>query len=244
MSPIAKISRVLVGVDLDEASASALKMAGVLASSWDADITVFHSSTPEAPAYFTADQIETLEAEREQSRAGTANQVRVFAGEHVRRAVHVVVEECPPEDALVRLAADFDLIVVGTHRRQGAQRWWLGSVAEAVARRSSRPVLVVPAGAGVPDARRAVTILAAGGDGGAGDAWVDVLSSTFAGTVVRTPDICRCSPDRLQHTDLIVLSMPADSGTHFGAIVQVLKECAHPVLFVPSTDGIVERSLS
>ena len=82
MSPVAKISRVLVGVDLDEASASALKIAGVLASTWDADITVFHSSTPEAPAYFTANQIETLEAEREQSRAGTADQLRVFAEQH------------------------------------------------------------------------------------------------------------------------------------------------------------------
>ena len=112
MSPVAKISRVLVGVDLDEASASALKIAGVLASTWDADITVFHSSTPEAPAYFTANQIETLEAEREQSRAGTADQLRVFAEQHGGRAVYVVVEEGPPEDALVRMAADFDLIVV------------------------------------------------------------------------------------------------------------------------------------
>ena len=68
MSPVEKVSRVLVGVDFDDASASALKMAGVLASTWDADITVFHSSTPEAPAYFTSDQIEALEAEREQSR--------------------------------------------------------------------------------------------------------------------------------------------------------------------------------
>jgi len=244
MSPIAKISRVLVGVDLDEASASALKMAGVLASSWDADITVFHSSTPEAPAYFTADQIETLEAEREQSRAGTANQVRVFAGEHVRRAVHVVVEEGPPEDALLRMAAGFDLIVVGTHRRHGARRWWLGSVAEAVVRRSPRPVLVVPAGAGVPQARRPVTILAAGGDVDAGDAWVDVLSGRFTGTVVRSPDIDQCAPDRLEHADLIVLSMPADSGSHFGAMVHVLKECVHPVLFVPSADETVERSTS
>ena len=49
---------------------------------------------------------------------------------------------------------------------------------------------------------------------------------------------------RLQDTDPIVLSMRADSDTHFGAIVRVLKECASPVLFVPSTDGIVERSLS
>ena len=74
----------LVGVDFDDASASALKMAGVLASTWDADITVFHASTPDAPAYFTADQIEMLEAEREQSRAGTAAQVRAFAEEQVQ----------------------------------------------------------------------------------------------------------------------------------------------------------------
>ena len=71
-------------------------------------------STPKAPAYFTADQIETLEAEREQSRVGTADQLRVFAEQQVRRTVHVVVEEGLPEDALVRMAADFDLIVVGT----------------------------------------------------------------------------------------------------------------------------------
>ena len=30
----------------------------------------------------------------------------------------------------------------------------------------------------------------------------------------------------------------------FGAIVQVLKACVHPVLFVPSVDGIFERSSS
>jgi hypothetical protein len=207
-------------------------------------MTVFHASTPDAPAYFTAAQIETLEAEREQTRAGTAAQVRVFVEEHVQRAVHVVVEEGPPGDALVRMAAGFDLIVVGTHRRHGARRWWLGSVAEAVVRRSSRPVLVVPAGAAVPEARRATTILAAGGDVGEGDAWVDVLRSTFAGTVVRSPEISHCAPDLLENTDLIVLSMPVDNDTHFGAIVQVLKECVLPVLFVPPSDGIVERSTS
>jgi nucleotide-binding universal stress UspA family protein len=244
MSPVANISRVLVGVDFDEASASALKLAGALASAWDADITIFHSSAPEAPAYFTADQIEALEAEREQSRAGTADQLRLFAEQHLRRDVHVVLEEGPPENGLMRMAADFDLIVVGTHRRHGARRWWLGSVAEAVVRRSPRPVLVVPAGAAVLDARRPFTILAAGGDAATADAWVDVLRRTFAANVVRSPDIAQCAPDRVQSTDLIVLSVPADRDTHFGAVVQVLKECVHPVLFVPSTDGIVERSLS
>jgi hypothetical protein len=96
---------------------------------------------------------------------------------------------------------------------------------------------VVPAGAGGPDTRRPITILAAGSGVGAGDMWADVLGRTFAGSVVRSSDIYHCAPDRLQNADLIILSMPADSNTHFGALVQVLKECVHPVLFVPSTDG-------
>jgi hypothetical protein len=107
-------------------------------------------------------------------------------------------------------------------------------------------VLVVPAVAVVPDTRRAPTILAAGGDGTAADAWVDVLRTTLGGQVVRQADIHQCAPDRVQNADVIVLSMPADVGAHarFGAIVQVLKECVHPVLFVPSADGIFERSSS
>ena len=246
MSPVAKISRVLVAVAFDDASASALKMAGVLASAWGARLTVFHSAMQEVPAYFTAAQLETLEAEREQSRQATVDQLRQFAERHVTPAVYVVVEEGPPEDAIRRLAASFDLVVVGTHRRHGARRWWLGSVAEAVVRHSSRPVLVVPAGAVVPDAPRPLTILAAGGDAAEADAWVDVLRSTFGGDVVRSLDIRHCAPDRLQNTDLVVLSVATEGDTHaqLGAIVQLLKECVHPVLFVPSADGIFERSSS
>lgn len=246
MSPVTKISRVLVGVDFDDASASALKMAGALASAWDAELTVFHAATQEVPAYFTTAQIDVLEAEREQARAGTADQLRRFAEQHAARAVRVVVGEGPPQDAMLGMAASFDLIVVGTHQRHGARRWWLGSVAEAVVRHSPRPVLVVPAAADVPDMRRTPTILAAGGDGAAADTWVDVLRTTLGGNVVREADIHQCPPDRVRNADLIVLSMAADVGAHarFGAIVQVLKECVHPVLFVPSAHRILERSSS
>ena len=245
MSPVTKISRVLVGVDFDDASASALKMAGALAAT-DAGITVFHSATQEVPAYFTAAQIDVLEAEREQARAGIAHQLRLLAERHVARDVRVVVGEGPPQDAILGMAASFDLIVVGTHQRHGARRWWLGSVAEAIVRHSPRPVLVVPAAAVVPDRRRAPTILAAGADGAPADAWVDILRTTFGGNVVRQADIHQCTPDRVQNADLIVLSMQPGGGSHsqVDAIAQVLKKCAHPVLFVPSADGIFERSSS
>jgi nucleotide-binding universal stress UspA family protein len=244
MTAPATISRVLVGVDFDEASASALRLAGALADAGEVDLTVFHAATLEVPAYFTAAQIDAVTAVREQSRARIAERLRAFAGAHVPRTGRVVVGEGPPEDAILRMADAFDLIVVGTHRRHGPQRWWLGSVAEAVVRHSPRPVLVVPAGAVVAE-HHAPTILAAGRTGAA-DAWGDVLRAAFGGTVVQSPDIHQCSPDRLRNVDLIVLSLPVEAGPHtqFGAIVQVLTECMHPVLFVPAPAGTVERSPS
>ena len=246
MSPVTKISRVLVGVDFDDASASALKMAGVLARAWDAEITVFHAAALEVPAYFTGAQIVALQAERETSRAAIAARLHALADQHVARTARVVVGEGPPQDTILRMALSFDLIVVGTHRRHGAPRWWLGSVAEAVVRHSPRPILVVPAAAVVPDTGTAPTILAAGADGAAADAWVDVLRTSLGGNVVREADIHQCAPDRVRNADLIVLSMSTDVGAHarFGPIVRVLKECVHPVLFVPLADGIVERSSS
>jgi hypothetical protein len=44
MSPVERVSRVLVGVDLEEASASALKMAGVLVTWWSKKVRRVHPS--------------------------------------------------------------------------------------------------------------------------------------------------------------------------------------------------------
>lgn len=52
-----------------------------------------------------------------------------------------------PVDAILRAAdqENADLIVMTTHGRSGLSRLVLGSVADGVIRRSSRPVLVIPA---------------------------------------------------------------------------------------------------
>jgi nucleotide-binding universal stress UspA family protein len=245
MTDVVKISRVLVGMDFDDASAAAMKMAASLASAWGAELTVFYAATEAVPAYFTASQIGQLEEEREQSRATFAQQLRAFAERQVPGHVNVVVGEGPAQEAILRIAPGFDLIAVGTHRRHGPQRWWLGSVAEAIVRQSPRPVLVVPAGASVPDPRRSPTILTAGDDRAAADGWVGVLRMAFGGNVFHSLDIQHCTPDRLQHADLIVLSMPPNqSHSQLNAIAHMLKECVHPVLFVPSSEEIVERSPS
>jgi nucleotide-binding universal stress UspA family protein len=230
------ISRILVGVDFDDASASVLHIVGALAAAWNATVTVVHSAVQDVPPYFTASQFDDLEAEREQSRAAIRKQLRAFAAQHAPTAVDLVVGEGPPEETLLKLAASFDLVAVGTHRRHGPQRWWLGSVAEAVVRHSPRPVLVVPDGAVAAGAPGATTILAAGGQDASAEAWVDALKTALDGTVVRAPDIRQCAPDRVRGADLIVLAMaPSDEGHgQVRETVQVLKECAHPVLFVRS----------
>lgn len=245
MADVAKVSRVLVGVDFDEASAAALKMAASLAAACAAELTVFHAAIEEAPAYFTTSQIGQLAAEQEQRRASVSDELRSFSERHVPGAVHVVVGEGPPLDAIQRIAPGFDLIAVGTHRRHGAQRWWLGSVAEAIVRHSSRPVLVVPTDVSDAFTRRPPTILLAGGGGAAVDAWADMLATALGGNVVRSLDIQQCAPDRLQLADLIVLPMPADANhSHLRDVARVLKECVHPVLFVPSLEGVAEGSSS
>ena len=245
MTGIAKTFRVLVAVDFDEASAAALKVAGSLVAAWGAELTVFRAETESVPAYFTASQIGQLEAERQQDRASIADQVRIFAERQVPVAVNVVVADGPPQDAIVRIAGRFDLIAVGTHRRIGPQRWWLGSVAEAVVRQSPRPVLVVPAAGSVLATRRLQTILVAGGDGAVSDVWADLFKSALGGSVVRELSLQQCEPNRLEHADVIVLSMPAHaSRSQLKAITHVLKECVHPVLFIPSSEEIVERSPS
>jgi nucleotide-binding universal stress UspA family protein len=67
-----------------------------------------------------------------------------FATSGIRVVAHVLLDA--PVFALSRLAHSVaaDMIVVGSHGRHGVARWLLGSVAEAVVRQASCPVLVVP----------------------------------------------------------------------------------------------------
>lgn len=69
-------------------------------------------------------------------------------------AVTTAVRTGTPHREIVGYADehDVDVIVVGTEGRSGLDRVLLGSVAENVLRTSTRPVLVVPPGAGDPDA--------------------------------------------------------------------------------------------
>lgn len=55
------------------------------------------------------------------------------------------IEDGDPVDELSRLADTADLLVVATHGRTGATRWWLGSVAEKLVASCTKPMLVARA---------------------------------------------------------------------------------------------------
>lgn len=67
-----------------------------------------------------------------------------FRSAGVRVFSHIVLDM--PAFGVTRLASQLeaDLVVVGSHGRHGVARWLLGSVAEAVVRQATCPVLVVP----------------------------------------------------------------------------------------------------
>jgi nucleotide-binding universal stress UspA family protein len=57
-----------------------------------------------------------------------------------------LVRSGPPADAILQVALEMniDLVAMSTHARRGLGRWYLGSVAESVVRRSELPVLLKP----------------------------------------------------------------------------------------------------
>jgi nucleotide-binding universal stress UspA family protein len=68
----------------------------------------------------------------------------VAPASNIRVISHVLVDR--PMLGLTSLASalEAELIVVGTHGRNGVARWLLGSVAEGVVRQATCPVLVIP----------------------------------------------------------------------------------------------------
>ena len=72
----------------------------------------------------------------------------------VRDRQHTVTVEFrqgPAADELLAITQPGDLIVMATHGRGGLIRWFLGSVAEAIIRRASVPVLLIRATPPAPD---------------------------------------------------------------------------------------------
>jgi universal stress protein A len=145
------ITRLLVPVDFSPSARAAVDYATFLAGKHAAEVTVLH--VWEAAGYVGGDALSMLPIGAggppgwEQARGDVQREVELFLGKAgvSPRKTAVRVEAGEPSDTILRIAKEVqaDLVVMGTHGRAGLSRLLIGSVAEAVLRRSTCPVLTI-----------------------------------------------------------------------------------------------------
>jgi nucleotide-binding universal stress UspA family protein len=140
------IARILMANDFSPASAAALTLATELARRLHASVDVLHVFEPPRPPFGEP----MLPAQSEHART-LASLVREQTSAEMQRCVRSLqqlgidargrIEGGSPAAAILSAAAGYDLLVMGTHGRRGLARFVNGSVAEAVVRQASCPVL-------------------------------------------------------------------------------------------------------
>ena len=143
------IDTILVPSDLSDCAPGVVRRAVQLAAALEAELVVMHSyelpSGLEARARVGAPG--QGESVSEHLRAGVEQRMPALLriAEEAGVPVRSLIVEGKPVDTILGAIEDIhaDLIVMGTHGRRGLNRLLLGSVAEAVVRRSEVPVMTV-----------------------------------------------------------------------------------------------------
>jgi nucleotide-binding universal stress UspA family protein len=142
--------RILVPVDFSSCSRAALERATALAESLEATIDLLHVWQP--PPIVAPEVMIGTGTENPGLLQIAKQQAETAMNEFVKRARDtgakieaVSVEPGDPARTIVEAAdrGNYDLIAMGTHGRTGLAHLLLGSVAEKVVRRASRPVMTV-----------------------------------------------------------------------------------------------------
>jgi universal stress protein A len=141
--------KILFPTDFSPASTDALSWATSLARDSGATMTIVHVEEP--PMAYGGGELylDVQENDREDLRKALVNVVPL---DHEVPFEHKLMVG-DPATAIVDAAENehADLIVMGTHGRTGLTRLLMGSVAEAVVRRATCPVLTVKQAAHVPE---------------------------------------------------------------------------------------------
>jgi universal stress protein A len=144
------VTRVLAPIDFSPSALAALEYATFIAGTFGAELTVLHVWEP--PGYVGPDTLALLPVAAgqpgwDETRAEVTRKVEQFlaTAKAKPKRLSVRIESGEPSDAILGAArdGDADLIVMGTHGRTGLSRLLIGSVAEAVLRRSTCPVLTI-----------------------------------------------------------------------------------------------------
>jgi nucleotide-binding universal stress UspA family protein len=137
------IDRVLVPMDDSEMATRALEYA--LEAHPDAEITVLYVAGEPSAMMGQALRLvleEDLGQAVEELAESVFERARELAAEHDGE-IDTVVDVGSPARVIVTRAADFDVVVIGSHSGDLQSRLFVGNVAERVFRRSPVPVTVV-----------------------------------------------------------------------------------------------------
>ena len=136
------IRTVLFATDFSKSAAYAFDLACTLARDHSAKLLVLHVATP--PPVVLPEGIIT-DVNNPEYVAGLKKQLLNIRPVDARLSVEHRLEQGDPAGEILRVAEEIaaDCIVLGTHGRSGLFRLLMGSVAEAVLRKASCPVLTV-----------------------------------------------------------------------------------------------------
>ena len=147
------LRKILVPVDYSACSRAALEHAAMLAKSFNATIDLLY--VWEAPAFIAPEAMVGAAGTTQTLAQLASDQAQAAMREFVAQArtdgiqiANTRVEQGDPSHIIVTVAErdGYDLVAMGTHGRSGFAHLLLGSVAEKVVRRSTRPVLTVRTG--------------------------------------------------------------------------------------------------
>ena len=139
---------ILVPVDFSECSDKAVEYALFIAETFCAKATLLHAVVLFKEDIGEEEHLKAFEKLIEKKEEERAKRLKLRCDVGGKRGIAIdsdIIRGFSPADAVLEYMDDkkTDLIVMGTHGRTGFMKWWLGSVAEKVVRRSPVPVLTV-----------------------------------------------------------------------------------------------------
>lgn len=143
------MKKILVATDFSPGAVAALHQGLVLADKFVAQLLLLHviHDPAEAPGFYSSKKAGKKVFRNMEEAA--VKMMEEFVGAHLKKKMKIKIETrvVPglPAERIVHCASKekADMIVMGTHGRNGLKRLMIGSVADKVIRSASCPVLVV-----------------------------------------------------------------------------------------------------
>ena len=150
--------KMLVALDTSHFAEVALEQAEATANKWEIPevdlLTVTEPIRESTSVEFGADKVQEAESRAKETALEYLTDIRHRLSLPSSEVKAFVVSGQAADQILKFIDTnDIDLVVMSTHGRSGVSRWFLGSVAEKVVRRSNATVLLVPSHAGRVEAR-------------------------------------------------------------------------------------------